>query len=76
MMGRSQIEWYRGLSAAERWALLARQMDAAWERLAALPPETRARWMAELNRRHEEGNERLLRKFRELHGASPDPSRP
>ena len=74
-MGPSQVEWYRRLSPAERWILLKQQMDAGWDRIAALPPETRARWIDELNRRHAEGNERILQRFRELDGSPADPAR-
>ena len=71
-MSRSQLEAFRSMTVQERWKLQVELMNAAWEEMETLAPEELTRRMDYLNRTHEEGNRRILERFRSLkHGSSP-----
>lgn len=66
MIGRERLEMYRKMTPEERWREVREMMRSSWEWLLRLPPEDLDKRLALIRRQHDEGNELIAKKLREM----------
>jgi len=64
MQGPEQLESFRKMDPSERWRLVEKLMDFAWDQLKRLPPEELERRLAIDLKRHDDSDAEMLRRLR------------
>ena len=70
MMSREQLASFRQMTVSERWKRQIDLLNSAWEEMERLSDEEFALRIRYLNRLHDEGNQRILDRFRSLENAA------